>query len=95
MRAELGKGIKREFERVYPGQLAAWTKREGENSDKQPPKVMKVTRFVLDNVLQALASLTIVPGSQEQPFWLKEPVRDPRQGNGGGQEHANSLASLY
>ncbi len=75
VRAELGELAKSEFDEANRRAIADYNeaKDAGEINpleDKGPPLCRKVTRGLLNNVVQALESLTLLPGSMEQPAWL-------------------------
>src|SRR5262249_40088655 len=76
LRARLNSSIKAEFDRIFPQQLAAWEIESNgeEKTSRKPrkaPKVMKVSDFLVGNVLQALAGMLVVPTKARQPVWLQ------------------------
>jgi putative DNA primase/helicase len=75
LRAKVSKGIKKEFNRIYPRQLDAWEK---QGSETRQPRVLKVTQSLVNNVLQALASITLIAGAHDRPCWLQGQSTRPR-----------------
>ena len=71
--------IKREFDRLATQDLAAWSSDQPKDAKGRPlpkPCCRKVTTNLTANVVQALASMTLLPDSTSQPSWLgaKTPV---------------------
>ena len=63
MRAMTTAAIKDEFDRIYLDEVAKWSRGE-------PPEVKGVNIGLVNNVLQALASMTLLDGDIESPAWL-------------------------
>lgn len=69
-RAKLGLGIKHEFDRLAIERLV-----DGEANPDEPVYAKKVTPAVVSSVLQATASLTVLPASVEFGTWLADRSR--------------------
>lgn len=63
LRAKISQSVKSEFDRINCEQ-------QQETWRDEPPKVQKVTKALVTNVLDATKSLTIVPSSVELMSWL-------------------------
>lgn len=73
IRAELGAIAKDEFDAENREAMEAFNAAKlagAEDADKGPPICRKVTRTLLNNVLQALEGMTLLSGAMEQPAWL-------------------------
>jgi hypothetical protein len=81
VKAEVVDRIKREFDRLNLLLLRKWEANGGRDEEAEPtdkPTSMPVTIRLRADVLQALSSLALVPGTMRQPCWLGEyPVTPP------------------
>ena len=69
LKAKISPVIKAEFQRC-------WLKERSESSEPESmPPVRKVTRQIIINVVDAMASLTLIPNSIEMPCWLPDRSR--------------------
>lgn len=59
--------IKAEFDRINIWELENWIPK---NDEEQPPKVKPVTKALLNNVDNAVASIVSLPDSKTMPDWL-------------------------
>jgi putative DNA primase/helicase len=76
LRARLAAVVKAEFDRLNVSETAIW-ERAGDDKLKPRPTAYKVTRSLIADTLQALASITLVPSATDQPVWLDGESRFP------------------
>jgi putative DNA primase/helicase len=72
VRGEVVRCIKREFDRISLAAREAWQEYKSKNPNAKPPnlEVQQVTSGLTNNVLQALNSEALLPGTVLQPAWL-------------------------
>jgi putative DNA primase/helicase len=79
LRAELVARIKAEFDAIAAARLEAWEAQqdqapgEGEGKAPAPPRAQPVTTKLVGNVVQALASLAVLPSRVSPPAWIDPP----------------------
>ena len=71
VKAELTNAVKAEFDRVNLDDLSRWQSQDG--GEKKKPTVAKVTISLVNNVVQALSSETLLSGEFSAPCWIGGP----------------------
>jgi putative DNA primase/helicase len=80
IRAEIVKRVKEEFDRLNRSAVRKWQERGKRNQkgrETLPPVAGAVTRALVSDVYQAMASIVLLPGTVSQPCWLGEPGPHP------------------
>lgn len=72
IRAKLNACIKAEFDRINLDSLIVWKRKieDGAADPSKPPITLPVTGKLTSDVLRAVESLTLLPGSIEPPAWI-------------------------
>lgn len=81
LRAKLTSAIRQEFERVWALKMESYEARRKAGTltdDEQPPQVQKVTKTLVTNTIDAMASFTVISSATDQMTWIGNASRERR-----------------
>lgn len=81
VRGRLVASVKDDFDRIAAQRHKEWSARaidQRPTKGSAPPKTKKVSSTLITNTLQAVASMTLVPGDKTPPVWLTGDGPNPR-----------------